>query len=42
MVRLIRGNNGDVYSDSFGLNIWWNLSILRDTLKAKLKVYALR
>jgi hypothetical protein len=30
---LIEENCREVRSDLVGLNIWWNLSILRDTLK---------
>jgi hypothetical protein len=30
---LIEENGGEVCNDSLGRNIWWNLNILRDTLK---------
>ena len=33
MVRLIEENDRKVGNDSFSLNIWWNLNILRDTLR---------
>jgi hypothetical protein len=30
---LIEENSGEVRNDLFGLNIWWNLNILREPLK---------
>ena len=30
---MIEENSGEVRNDLFDLNIWWNLNILRDTLK---------
>jgi len=30
---LIGENSREEQNDSFGLNIWWNLNILRDALK---------
>ena len=33
MVRLIKENDRKAWNNSFDLNIWWNLNMLRDTLK---------
>jgi hypothetical protein len=35
LVRQIGENGRKAGNDSFGLNIWWNLNILRDTLRIK-------